>query len=341
MPCSHFLLISLMTVTTLFANADNADNAQPSSAGAILLVANKADHTLGIVDPTVGRQLAVVPENDTTGHEVAASPDGRTAYVPIYGNSGVGKPGSDGRSMLVIDVATQKVTGKIDFGHGVRPHCPVFNPVTGELYVTTEIDKSVTVIDPETLKVMGSIPTGKPESHMLAVSHDGRHGYTANVESGTVSVLDLKARKTIAVIPVAPMVQRISISHDDRMVFTSDQSKPQLAVIDTDSKKLTNWIPLPASGYGTAPTPDGHWLVVAMPSINKVAVIDLGSMKVAQIIEVPAAPQAVLISPDGKTAYVSCDQSHKIAAIRTSGWTVEKLIDAGGGADGMAWAGRK
>jgi len=32
-------------------------------------------------------------------------------------------------------------------------------------------------------------------------------------------------------------------------------------------------------------------------------------------------------------AYASCDASHKIAAIRTSDWTVEKLIDAGPGAE--------
>jgi YVTN family beta-propeller protein len=338
MPYSQFLLIAMLAVTTMFSNSDNT---QPSSNSALLLVANKADHTLGIVDPEMGRQLAAVPENDTTGHEVAASPDGGTAYVPIYGNSGVGKPGTDGRSMLVIDLASQKVAGKVDFGHGVRPHCPVFNPVNGELYVTTEIDNSVTVIDPQGLKVVAAIPTGKPESHMLAVSHDGRYGYTANVGSGTVSVLDLKARKTITVIPIAGTVQRISISPDDSTVFTSDQTKPQLAVINTATNKLKTWVPLLASGYGTAPSPDGHSLVVAMPSANKVAVVDLGSMKVVHTVEVPATPQAVLISPDGKNAYVSCDQSHKIAAIRTSDWTVEKLIDAGAGADGMAWAARK
>jgi YVTN family beta-propeller protein len=338
MPYSQLLLIAMLALTTMFANSDTT---QPSSPSALLLVANKADHTLGIVDPKMGRQLAAVPENDTTGHEVAASPDGHTAYVPIYGNSGVGKPGTDGRSMLVVDLASRKVAGKVDFGHGVRPHCPVFNPVNGELYVTTEIDNSVTVIDPQRLKVVAAIPTGKPQSHMLAVSHDGRYGYTANVGSGTVSVLDLKARKTITVIPIAATVQRISISPDDSSVYTSDQTKPQLAVIDTATKKLKTWVPLLASGYGTAPTPDGHSLLVAMPSANKVAVVDLGSMKVVHTVEVPATPQAVLISPDGKNAYVSCDQSHKIAAIRTSDWTVEKLIDAGAGADGMAWAARK
>jgi DNA-binding beta-propeller fold protein YncE len=69
-------------------------------------------------------------------------------------------------------------------------------------------------------------------------------------------------------------------------------------------------------------------------------VVDLSAMKVAHTIDVPAAPQEVLIRPDGKVVYVSCDASHKVAAISTSEWKVEKLIDAGAGVDGLAWAGR-
>jgi len=316
----------------------SSDNA---AGGPALLVANKGDRSLGIVDPESGRQVATVAEGDTTGHEVAASPDGHIAYVPIYGNSGVGKPGTDGRNMVVIDITTRKVIGNVDFGHGVRPHCAVFDPDHGLLYVTTELDNSVTIIDPHTLKIVGSVPTGKPESHMLAITRDGQRGYTANVGSGTVSVLDLKARRMTEVIPISVQVQRISISVDDRMVFTADQTKPQLAVIDTATNRVTTWIPLQAPGYGTAATPDGHWLVVALPSANKVAVVDLGTMKVAHMIEVPAAPQEILVRPDGRLAYASCDASHKIVAIRVSEWTVDKLIDAGNGADGLAWAAPK
>ena len=51
---------------------------------------------------------------------------------------------------------------------------------------------------------------------MLALSHDGLRGYTANVGPGTVSVLDVKARKTLTIIPVSGNVQRIAISNDDR-----------------------------------------------------------------------------------------------------------------------------
>lgn len=336
---SYLMLLPMIFGCFVFLHSAGSPKASTGSRG-VLLVANKGDRALGIIDPESGKQVSTVAEGGNTGHEVVASPDGRIAYVPIYGDSGVGKPGSDGSNLVAIDIASRKVVGNVDFGHGVRPHCPMFGPKDGLLYVTTEIDNSITVIDPKSLKIVGSIPTGRPESHMLAITHDGRYGYTTNVGSGTISVLDMQARKTIDVIPVAPLIQRISLSVDDRLAFTSDQSKPQLAVFDTGTRKVKSWIPLPGPGYGTAVTPDGLWLVIAIPRTKQVAVLNLKSMKIEHTIDVPAAPQEVLVRPDGTVAYVSCDASHKVAEIRTSDWTVGRLIDAGPGADGLAWAGQ-
>ena len=337
------LLLILLPLAFAFGgySTSHHDPAAVSASDSYLLVANKGSEAMGIVDPQAERQIAEVAEGGTTGHEVAASPDGRTAYVPIYGNSGVGKPGTDGRNMVAIDIRSRKIVGNLDFGHGVRPHCAVFGPKDGMLYVTTELDKAIAVIDVKTMKVVGSVPTGQPESHMLAITHDGKFGYTANVGPGTVSVLDMEQRKTIGVIPVSKEIQRIAVSTDGKFVFTSDQTKPQLAVIDASSRTIKNWIPLPGLGYGTATTPDGHWLVVAVRTANEVAVVDLRTMQVAHVIDVPAAPQEVLVRPDGKVAYVSCDASKTIAAIETSSWTAKKLIDAGPGADGLAWAGAR
>jgi DNA-binding beta-propeller fold protein YncE len=79
-------------------------------------------------------------------------------------------------------------------------------------------------------------------------------------------------------------------------------------------------------------------LVIALPLIHQVGVVDLTTMKVARTIDVPVKPQEVLLSPDGRVAYVSCDETGKIAQVSLSDWKVEKLIDAGKGADGLAWA---
>jgi DNA-binding beta-propeller fold protein YncE len=329
---------NFFALTLIFAGLLIAAFAVPSSpSNGLLLVANKGEQTLGLIDPTAGRQIATIAEGGVTGHEVAASPDGKRAFVPIYGNSGVGMPGTDGSTLAVIDLSERRGIRTIDFGHGVRPHCAVFGPKDGLLYVTTELDKSVTIIDPQSLKIVGSVQTGQAESHMLAISSDGRKGYTANVGPGTVSVLDLVGRKTLKVIAVAEHVQRISITPDDRWVFTSDTEKPRLAVIDTATNKVDRWIALPSTGYGTASTSDGEWLLVAMPAANAVAVVNLATLQVVKTISVPPAPQEVVIRPDGQFAYVSCDQSHQVAEIQINNWSV-KLIDAGRGADGLAWA---
>lgn len=304
----------------------------------LLLVAQKGDRSLAIVDPAAGKVIASVAENGVTGHEVTASPDGRLAYVPIYGNSGVGKPGTDGQNMVVIDLAAHKIVGNVDFGHPVRPHLPVFGPKNGLLYVTTELDQSVTIVDPKTLKVVGSVPTGQPESHMLAISHDGRRGYTANVGPGTVSVLDLQARKTLKIIPISGNTQRISISPDDRWVFTADQTTPRMAVIDTATNQVKTWITLPASGYGSAPTADGKWLLVAVESTNQVAMIDLSAMKVARTVDVCADPQEVVVNPDGKKAYVSCMAADKVAEFDLASGKVTREFATGKTTDGLAWA---
>lgn len=324
-----FLVLGFSAISTLCA--------QTPSPGT-LLVTNKGDRTLSFIDPVTNKQVAVVPEEGETGHEVAASADGKLAFVPIFGNSGVGKPGTDGQLVRVVDLEQKKIVGTVDFGKGVRPHCPIFNEKTGLLYVTTENENSVSVIDPTSLKIVGSVPTGQEQSHMLAVSKDGKRGYTANVGPGTVSVLDLEARKLVKVIPVAKMTQRISLSVDDKLVFTADQFDPKLVVIDTATNEVKTHIPLPEIAYGTAPTPDGKYLVAALININEVAVIDLATMKVVGTVKVPKAPQAVVIRPDSAVAYVSCDASAKIAAIDLKEMKVAALIDAGKTADGMAWA---
>jgi YVTN family beta-propeller protein len=301
-----------------------------------LLVANQHDANLAVIDTASDKVIATIPVGGVTGHELAVSPDGKTAYVPIYGNAGVGRAGTDGSEISVIDLSSRKVVSKIDFGHGVRPHCAIYDRNTGKLYVTTELEKSISIIDPKTLKIVGSVPTGQEQSHMLVLSKDGKRGYTANVGPGTVSVLDMVGRKTVTIIPISGNTQRISISRDGSMVFTADQKKPQLAVIDTATNKVKSWVELPSTGYGTATTPDGRWLLVALRGSKQMAVVDLKTMKVSKTVDVADGPSEIVVSPDGKRAYVACNFSNQVSVVDLGSLKVVNTIDAGKYADGMA-----
>ena len=93
--------------TWVLGNAD----ANPVGKG-LLVVTNQKEHTVLVVDPDARRELAKVVVG-VNGHEVMVSKDGRFAYVPIYGNSGVGRPGTDGSTIDVVDLQARKLAATI------------------------------------------------------------------------------------------------------------------------------------------------------------------------------------------------------------------------------------
>src|SRR5882672_9085204 len=299
--CSMLVRLSFILVSVMFLSSALLRVAKPvPPAGGLLIVANQKEHTLLLIDPDNRRELAKISVG-VNGHEVIVSKDSRFAYVPIYGNSGVGRPGTDGKTIDVIDLQERKLAATIDLGKPLRPHRAEFGP-DGLLYVTAEMANAVDVIDPSTRKVLAEIPTGEPQSHMLVLSRDGRRAYTANVGAGSVSVLDLAKRSLVTTIPVAKSVQRISMSPDGSRVFTHDQDAPRIAVIDTATNKIANWIELPNVAYASAPTPDGRWLLAVSLVANHLHVVDLQTLKVVRSLDVPERSSEILIRPGGEIA---------------------------------------
>ncbi|HXR32787.1 MAG TPA: hypothetical protein VN830_03710 [Verrucomicrobiae bacterium] len=336
---NHVLAIALLAFAPLLASTSllqaHRDASPLASSGAgFLVIANQGEHTALLVGLATRQTLArvVVVIN---GHEVVVSPDGHFAYVPIYGDAGVGKPGTDGDSIDIVDLKERKLAGHIALGKPVRPHCAKFGP-NGLLYVSAELSNTLYVVDTSARKVTGEIPTGQIESHMFVLTPDGRRAYTSNVDAGSVSVLDLQKRALLAIIPVAKKVQRISISPDGRRVYTHDQDSPRIAVIDTASNAITNWIALPATVYSSAPTPDGRWLVANAPS-GKLFVVDTATSKVAHVLDIPQAIGEILVTPDGSRAYISCPQSGTVEILNLQTWKLEEPLGLTKGVDGLGF----
>jgi YVTN family beta-propeller protein len=330
------LLVLLAVAGAVTGAKMPADAGAPDSHG-MLLVVNQAEHSLLIVDPRSKREVGrtVVGVN---GHEVTVSHDGRLAYVPIYSNVAIGEPGTDGDHIDIVDVQTRKVAASINLGKPVRPHRALLGR-DGLLYVTAELDNAVDVVDPATLKVVGQIPTGQPQTHMLVLSPDGERAYTANVGAGSVSVLDLKKRKLVTVIQVAKTIQRISISPDGSQVFTQDRDAPRVAVIDTATNKISDWIAMPELPFASAATPDGRWLLVTAVAkdVHRLHVVDMKSLKIARSFDLPDVPLGMLVQPGGDFAYISCIAAGKIAVLNLRTWQMEEPIVLSKGVDGMAW----
>src|ERR1700720_4054156 len=147
-----------------------------------LLVLEKSDNMLAIVDPATLKIVARVPAGPDP-HEVESSSDGKLAYISNYG-------GSDSvlHTISVVDLIAQKALPPIDLGALHSPHGLAF--AGGKLYFTAETNKVVGRFDPASQKMDWVMGTGQDRTHMVVVSADLGHVFTSNVSSGTISILE-------------------------------------------------------------------------------------------------------------------------------------------------------
>src|SRR5271167_2415301 len=127
MTLNSFRLIPLLTVlVNLYVSAQTTSPA--------LLVLNKQENSLAIVDTQSAKVIARIPTGDGP-HEVAASDDGKFAFVANYGAR---DPGS---TISVIDLVNERELRRVNLGPLRRPHGLFF--FRGEVYFTAEINKVI------------------------------------------------------------------------------------------------------------------------------------------------------------------------------------------------------
>jgi DNA-binding beta-propeller fold protein YncE len=129
--CSEFLLAAFLAMYALVA---------PAWADTVVVVC-KSDFQLALVDPTTEKLLVKLP----TGlgpHEVAVSPDGRTAYVSNFGRYSVYPAGDTehdkaGHTITVVDLVDRKVKATFDLGTHTGPHGMIVSHDGKLLWATT------------------------------------------------------------------------------------------------------------------------------------------------------------------------------------------------------------
>jgi YVTN family beta-propeller protein len=306
----------------------------------LLVVPEAKGHRLVLVDP---RSKTVVGSISVPGwpHEVAFSRDGRMAYVPSYSDAIVGAPGIDGRTIDIVNMQTRSLIGTWDLGKPLRPHKPMLSG-DGTLYVSTELADSISIIDTRPGNIAGQIPTGAAESHIFVMTTDGKKIYTANLHSGSVSVLDVPSRKLLKVISVSGLVQRIALSKDDRWLFVTDGESHNVVVIDTKTDAITRTISMGGTPFAVHVSPDRRWLLVGEDSESKgrLEVVDVKDMTIKHSFDVDRLPYGIQVF--GNEAFVACYLSGNLEVLNMSTWTLEQPINGVAHGDGITlWLGLK
>src|SRR5947209_3673552 len=304
--------------------------AQTSSAR--LLVLNKPQAKLLIVDPVEKKVVAEVP----TGigpHEVTVSEDGKLAFVSNYGEQ------TPGDSISVIDLAARKELRRRNLGALRRPHGIV--AIHGKVYFTAENNKVVGRYDPATDALDWLQGTGQDVTHMVVVSADEKKIFTANILSDTISAIEPMGQGQnwhVTQIPVGKRPEAIDLSPDGKEVWTAHSADGGVSIIDAATKTVKDTIPaLTKHSNRLKFTPDGKTVLISDAEANQVLAIESSTHKLVKRIPVCATPLGIQMTPDNKQAYVACAQAGQIAIIDLATLAQTGSIEVGPGPDGLAW----
>ena len=297
-----------------------------------LLVLNKEDATLVIIDPAAGKILGTVPVGQGP-HELVASPDGKWAFASNYGTGP-----APGRTISMIDVAAKKELRRIDVSPLSRPHGLAF--VNGKLYFTAEANKKIARYDPATDKIDWEFETGQNGTHMVLPTKDARTIFTSNIGSNNVSAIQQGAdgKWTQTLIAVGKGPEGIELSPDGKTIWSAHSADGGVSVIDVASKKVTQTLDLGTRRSNRIHlTPDGKFALLSDLEAGDLVVVDTATRKEAKRLPLGKMPEGILIPPTGGRAYVAVNGDNHVAVIDLRTWQVINKISTGTGPDGIAW----
>ena len=221
-------------------------------------------------------------------------------------------------------------TNKIDwiFGTGQnRTHMIYVTPDQKQIYTTNVSSASVSIIEKITLPPMGPppgmqsgppgnqgpppgppggpggqpradwnqtvIPVGKGDEG-FDVSPDGHELWTADAQDGTISVIDIAAKKAVETIPAKVFgANRLKFTPDGKHVLITSLRDGDLVIYDAASRKEFKRVNIGHGAAGILMQPDGARAYLACGPDNYVAVLDLKTLEVTDHIDAGGEPDGM------------------------------------------------
>ena len=307
-----------------------------------LVVLNKSDATASLINPATGQTITKLPVGRGP-HELAISPDGRTAYVANFGRFGVFAAGDTmhtkpGNSVTVLDLVGRRVKTTYDFGTHTGQHGVATSKDGSRVWLTSETPNALLETDAANGKLLNVWPTNQQRTHLVVPSPDEKRFYITNTVSGSLTVIDRATGETKS-IPIGAGAEGITVSPDGKEVWVAWRNDSKISVVSTATDAVVEVF----SAGGEGPqrvqfTPNGSQVWSSNVRSNTLTVFDAKTRKLVGAVAVGAGPAGIVFSPDGKRGYFALSGAGQIAVIDVAARKVERTITTGTEPDGIAWS---
>jgi PQQ-dependent catabolism-associated beta-propeller protein len=193
------------------------------------------------------------------------------------------------------------------------------------VWVSSEKDNALAVIDAATLAVQAPIATCKRPRHMQLLP-GGKQLLVACAESNAADLIDVATRKSVKRVPLGDDPEAFDLSPDGKTLYVSMEDEGALGFVDLASGKMTQQVPVGKEPEGVKVSADGKLVYVTSEVANMVHVVDVATAKVLHNIKVGKRPRRMAITPDGAELWVTNELDASVSIIATKDHSVIHTI---------------
>ncbi|MFI1257858.1 hypothetical protein ACH4U6_29290 [Streptomyces netropsis] len=220
-----------------------------------------------------------------------------------------------------------------------RPNAlsPVVKNFPSRVYVPNTESDTVSVIDPETYKVIETIPVGVQPQHVVP-SWDLKTLWVNNNRGHTLTPIDPATGEVGKTVEVHDPYN-LYFTPDGKYAVVMASMDRELVFRDAHTMERKRTEPVTCAGVNHADfSPDGRYFVVSCEFSGELLKVDTAKMKVIGQQKLPfkgAMPQDVKISSDGKTWYIADMMADGVWVLNGDKFTKPWLMPTGKGAHGL------
>lgn len=249
--------------------------------GSKIYVGNVAENSVSVIDLKTNSEKRKITNPDfNSPHGIAFTPDSRRAVVTS----------ERAKKIVVIDATTDQVIRAIDTDQG-GTHMALINKAGTWAYFTNRESNTVSFLDLNNYRIAANVPVGQG-AEGFALSPDEKEIWAGNRNDGTLSVIDIASRKTVATIPAAAPI-RVAFTADGRHVLVPNGGASEVNVFDAVTRRKIKTIDVGQRPAGVVSAPNGNRAYVACQGSNEIQVIDTLTWTVVGKVAVGNGPDGL------------------------------------------------
>ncbi len=191
------------------------------------------------------------------------------------------------------------------------------------LFITNTKSDSVSVIDTDTLEVVGTIPVGKGKPNRIVFHPDGKTAWVVYDKSHDLGVIDAEGRKLLRRVKIGGNPYNLAFTPDGRHLlvldWSSDTSNDEVIFYDLKAEKIDGRVEVstwPAHGVFSR---DGKLVYVSGETAGDVTIIDVTTRTtVGRVVHGGGDAMGLAVTTDGKTLYAAAGENKAILKIDTA-----------------------